>query len=110
MKYFVFLVLLLGLSSCDKYNDLDVPKCIVKELKKNKREGLEYTQVWRWKADGKTYYYLSRPESCYDCFNLLYDDNCNQICAPDGGITGKGSGDCPSFDTGVEKVLVWQKK
>lgn len=40
-------------------------------------------------------YYL--PSRCCDAFSILYDKSGNVICAPDGGITGKGDGRCPDF-------------
>ena len=40
-------------------------------------------------------YYL--PSRCCDIPSILYDENGNSICAPDGGFTGKGDGRCPDF-------------
>ncbi|CAF1186429.1 unnamed protein product [Rotaria sp. Silwood1] len=35
--------------------------------------------------------------SCCDQFNPLYDGECNRICAPSGGKTGRGDGQCADF-------------
>jgi len=46
---------------------------------------------------GDVYYYL--PSPCCDIYNFLYDSDGNYLCAPDGGITGRGDGTCPrDFD------------
>ncbi len=43
-------------------------------------------------------------------FGLLYDSECNLICAPDGGFTGNGDGRCPDgILSGIEFTkTVWQ--
>lgn len=39
----------------------------------------------------------------------LFDENCNRICAPDGGKTGKGDGKCPDFfEKRTDEKLVWK--
>lgn len=47
--------------------------------------------------------------NCCDQFNLLFDENCNYVCAPTGGITGKGDMKCTDF-TEIAKLvrLVWK--
>jgi len=51
------------------------------------------------------FYYIT--SDCCDQFNYLYDDKCNLICAPDGGLSGMGNGKCPNFNGQIEKTLVW---
>jgi len=41
-------------------------------------------------------------------FNFLYDDNCKKVCAPDGGFSGAGNGNCPDFQGTIERTLVWE--
>jgi hypothetical protein len=46
---------------------------------------------------------------CCDNFNLLFDENCNYVCAPSGGITGKGDMSCTDFTDKAKVVkLVWK--
>jgi hypothetical protein len=52
-------------------------------------------QVNEYIYQGKTVYYL--PIWSPDAFNLVYDDGCQYICAPDGGFTGSGDGKCADF-------------
>jgi len=52
-------------------------------------------------------YYL--PPRCCDIPSVLYSENGNVICAPDGGITGKGDGRCPDFFEARENCeVIWK--
>lgn len=96
-------------TSCEKIDvKKDVPNCIERKIRQIKRAevGTPPVKVWEWKADGKIYYYIT--SECCDQFNYLYDDNCNLVCAPDGGFSGAGDGNCPSFNGPIEKTLVWE--
>ncbi len=101
------LLLALVLGACSKAY-VDVPKCVDKKIKQIKKEPPTNprTEVWRWKVDGKTYYYIT--SDCCDQYNYLYDDKCQVVCAPDGGFSGNGDGNCPSFSGNVEEKLVWK--
>ncbi len=102
---FVFLVLW----SCAKEDTQNTtPTCIEDKINQIKQERVRNppASVWRWKTNTTTYYYIT--SDCCDQFNYLYDTMCNRICAPDGGITGKGDGKCPSFSTQTEKTLIWK--
>lgn len=65
-------------------------------------------KVFSLSFEGKTYYYVTAP--CCDFFTELYDEDCNLICAPDGGISGSGSGTCPEgFEINeIEKELIFE--
>jgi hypothetical protein len=85
-----------------------VPNCMEKEIVKIKKEGVRNppAKVWKWEVAGKTYYYIT--SDCCDQYNYLYDNNCNKVCAPDGGDSGTGDGNCPDFNGPIEKTLVWE--
>lgn len=53
----------------------------------------EKVELYSW--DGKQVYLITW--QCCDFFNEVYDNNCKRICAPSGGITGRGEGNCPDF-------------
>lgn len=54
-----------------------------------------------------TVYHVSAP--CCDQFSTLYTATGKEICYPDGGITGKGDGRCPTFRSEANKLyVVWQ--
>lgn len=85
-----------------------MPNCVERKIKKIKKEKVQNppAKVWEWKVNGETYYYIT--SDCCDQFNYLYDDKCNEICAPDGGFSGSGDGKCPQFNGPIEKTLVWE--
>ena len=94
-------------SSCEK-EDIDAPSRILDKVNEIQNEEVRNppAQVWKWVADGEVYYYIT--SDCCDQFNYLYDSDCYLVCAPDGGITGDGDGQCPEFTGVVEKTLIWE--
>lgn len=105
----IFLGIGLIFNSC-KTSDLDIeaPMCIEQKIDAiiNNEVTNPPTQVWRWEVDGDTYYYIT--SDCCDQYNYLYNEQCEIICAPDGGITGAGNGNCPDFTNEIVKTLVWK--
>lgn len=64
-------------------------------------------RVLRYRYNGHTVYYESAP--CCDQFSRLYNAQGQVLCAPEGGLTGKGDGKCPDFDKNkTQEQLVWQ--
>ncbi len=49
----------------------------------------------RFEVNGKIYYQALAP--CCDKFNPLYDERGHYVCAPTGGYTGRGDGQCPEL-------------
>ncbi len=80
-------------------------KMIADNAAKPVREALQ--TIYRYDYKGNTVYYAAAP--CCDQFGQLYDAAGTVICAPDGGLTGKGDGRCPDF-AGERKgeQLVWR--
>ena len=111
--YFIKIIILLGIVvltiNC-KPSDLDIgaPKCIENKIEEvlNKEVSNPPTQVWKWEVDGETFYYIT--SDCCDQFNNLYSENCDIVCAPDGGLTGQGDGKCPDFKGEIVQTLVWE--
>jgi len=63
--------------------------------------------IWEYEFEGKTVYYI--PAQCCDMFSSLYDADETYICAPDGGIDGRGDGRCPNFHSErTNERLVWK--
>lgn len=111
LKTIPYLLVLISLFSfaCKKVKlEKKVPACIEKKINKIARNKVQNppAQVWEWNVDGNTYYYFT--SSCCDQYNTLYDKDCNYVCAPDGGFTGTGDGNCPTFTGNIEKTLVWK--
>jgi hypothetical protein len=62
--------------------------------------------IWRYRYRDEVVYYI--PPSCCDMFGELFDESGMLVCAPDGGITGRGDGRCPDFfDERSEELRVW---
>jgi len=97
------------LGACEKLDlKTEVPSCIEKEIRAIKRKEVRNppAKVSKWEVDGQTYYYIT--SDCCDQYNYLYDKDCNVVCAPDGGFTGKGDGKCPDFIEEGIWTLVWE--
>ena len=101
-----FLLLLLFNTTCMQEQKL--PDCIKEKIVEI--EGQEVwnppAEVWKWTVDEETYYYFT--SAGYDQFNYLYNSDCELVCAPDGGFSGRGDGKCPDFLDDAEKKLVWK--
>ncbi|MFN8310063.1 MAG: hypothetical protein U0T73_08875 [Chitinophagales bacterium] len=102
----VLVMQLTVLANCKK--DQSVPDCIQKKIEAMKNEPVRNPpgSVWRYSYKGRTVYYI--PAQCCDQYSELYDDQCNLLCHPDGGFTGKGDGTCTDFATAATgKTEVW---
>jgi hypothetical protein len=64
-------------------------------------------QVYEYIFNGKTVFLFS--SNCCDQYNMAFDEKCNYVCAPSGGITGKGDGKCTDFNAVAKEIrLVWK--
>ncbi|OON71193.1 hypothetical protein B0919_03025 [Hymenobacter sp. CRA2] len=64
-------------------------------------------RILSYQYRGQTVYYETA--GCCDQFTTLYDAKGNVLCAPDGGLTGRGDGKCPDFDKNrTAEKLVWE--
>lgn len=110
MKYILLLLAipLLSESNCSKKKDL-IPACIQQKIDQIKAEPRwnPPAEVNEYLYNGSHVYLFS--SNCCDQYNVVYDENCNPICAPSGGFTGKGDGKCPDFNEKAEHIkLVWK--
>jgi hypothetical protein len=63
--------------------------------------------IWRYTYRDQIVYYV--PAQCCDQFSSLYDSAGCIICAPDGGITGKGDRQCLDFfEERKDEKLIWK--
>ena len=105
----IITVLIIFNRCCDNHElDSEIPSCIDDKIEIFKTIAVQKppAKIWKWEVDGQTYYYI--PSECCDQFNFLYDDNCIKVCAPDGGFSGAGDGNCPDFQGTIERTLVWE--
>ncbi len=62
--------------------------------------------ITRYVYQGQTVFYV--PAQCCDGLSALLDSCGQPICAPDGGLSGAGDGQCPDFfDARTDEMLVW---
>ena len=113
---------LTGFQSCNKQNssaalskngslpgDTTTPACVLNIIRSIQNEPVHNppAEVYRYTWHNQQVYYITA--NCCDQYNLLYDANCNVLCAPDGGFSGAGDGRCTDFGTaGSSKTLVWK--
>lgn len=107
--YFAFWVLV---TSCQEN---EIPKglsaCVKEKIKEFKSKPTQNppAKVLQYQYNGQTVYYL--PPACCDQMGELYDEHCNLICHPDGGITARGDGKCEAFFTNrTNEKVVWEDK
>ena len=83
-----------------------LPKCIQQKI-----DSIKQLPVWNppavveeYQFKGKSVFVFSA--DCCDFFSTAYDENCNYICAPSGGFTGKGDNKCPDFIREAKMIRV----
>ena len=63
-------------------------------------------KVYSYSFNGETVYYI--PPYSGDFYSELFNSSCSLICHPDGGFTGMGDGNCPTFfSERTNQVLEW---
>jgi len=107
----VFAVISSLASTCNKEkSDGTESKSCLESLKAQLLEQppqLPASAIWEYTYNGAIVYLVPAP--CCDQFNPLYNLECEVICHPDGGITGKGDGKCNDFRRmATGKKLVWK--
>lgn len=109
MKYPLIAIVIFVFFSCRKECSSSIPSCIqakIDHLRAQPKGNPAYS-VYRLDYNGKKLYYF--PPQCCDQYSDLYDENCNLVCHPDGGIAGQGDGNCPEFSaTSKNWVLLWK--
>ena len=84
-----------------------VPECIQQKITKQQNNCLK--KVIRYHYRKKVVYLFSR-KKCPDAYHPLYDKNCEKVCVPFGGMSGKGNGECPEFEqNATKKELIWSR-
>ena len=111
MKWLIVILLLtlFRSESCKKKARIRLPPCIVDKIEAVQQQPKYNPQatVYRYLYAG-TYVYLFS-SNCCDQYNYVYDRDCNIVCAPSGGITGKGDGRCLNFkEVATDETLVWR--
>lgn len=111
MKYFLLVLIIPAImnSRCGKQKPDAIPVCIQQKI-----EAIKAEPKWNPPAEVDEYLYNGKhvflfSSNCCDQYNILYDENCEVICAPSGGLTGKGDGKCADFAESAKHVkLIWK--
>jgi hypothetical protein len=93
--------------SCLK--NVEAPSCIEKKILKIKMQSKwnPPASVTEYEYKGKKVYLFT--SDCCDQYFELYDEDCNLVCAPSGGITGAGDGRCTDFYSTATLIrIVWK--
>jgi hypothetical protein len=110
LQYF-YVMLMLVFCSCVAKKPVvaGIPTCIQQQVDSIKAQPKwnPPAEIDEYVYDGRTVYVVSAP--CCDIYNKVVDANCNYLCAPSGGITGKGDGKCKDFQQQAKFVkVVWK--
>ena len=103
MKY-IWIAVLLAVAKtpgCNKQKTAGIPDCIQQKINtvKGQPKANPPIEVQQYAYNGKTVYLVT--SGCCDQYNVVFDEKCQYICAPSGGLTGKGDRKCPDF---IEKA------
>ncbi|MFI5186761.1 MAG: DUF6970 domain-containing protein [Chitinophagales bacterium] len=111
MKWIISILLFIFFQSqsCKKEAAIKIPACIqekIDAIQQQPRFNPPAT-VYRYLYEDRYVYLFS--SNCCDQYDYLYDKDCTIICAPGGGITGKGDGRCSNFSQmASDKTLIWK--
>jgi hypothetical protein len=109
MKYFFAIgIVLLAKAGC-KDGSGSVPSCVQQKINEIKTQDPwnPRAEVNEYMYNGKKVYLFS--SNCCDQYNMLYDADCNALCAPSGGFTGRGDMKCNDFkEKASEQKLIWR--
>jgi hypothetical protein len=114
INIFVLPGLLFIVPGCEKNNlpkgiPQGIPQCIENKIIDISEEPVwnPPAKVFSYRYNGETVYFF--PSRCCDIPSVLYDENCNFICSPDGGLSGGGDGQCTDFFSArSDEKLVWE--
>jgi hypothetical protein len=112
----ICLILVAGCSNVTKtenpqpqFTPIENPAWVSQLIEQYKGEpvGNPPQSIWRYEYRGQVVYYV--PAQCCDMYSTLYDADGNVMCAPNGGIDGRGDGKCEDFLSGrSQEQLIWQ--
>jgi hypothetical protein len=118
MKFFIyFCTIWVGSLACQRKMLTEASAAVVSSVPaciQQKIDSIKQQPVWNPPAEIHEYDYAGRKvylisANCCDFFSIAVDSNCNYVCAPSGGFTGKGDRKCVDFNEKAKLVrLVWK--
>jgi hypothetical protein len=109
LLFFSFVFISVAQKPCSRQTEPALPSCIQARIESIKQQPKwnPPAEVTEYRYNGKRVFLFS--SNCCDQFSEVVDEACTYLCAPSGGITGKGDGKCPDFDEKAELVkVVWK--
>ena len=88
-----------------------IPACLARQIESfNKKEITNIPiQIDEYMYKGKRAFLFTA--DCCDQFNTLYNESCEAICSPSGGLEGGGDHKCEDFSKESKLVKqIWKKK
>jgi Domain of unknown function (DUF6970) len=107
--FIAFIMMMFLIIGCTQPTQSENPAWVDKLIKQYESDpvGNPPLSIWRYGYNGQVVYFV--PAHCCDITSVVYDAQGNVLCAPDGGITGKGDGRCPDFfSQRTNEQLIWQ--
>jgi hypothetical protein len=107
-KHLVRSVVLLVLAGCGGSPSDVVPPWLVGLIEEHASQPVANppVQIVRQEYENGVFFYV--PPRCCDVWSDLYDAEGALVCHPDGGITGRGDGQCPDLGELVREEVVWR--
>lgn len=87
------------------------PDCIQQKIKDIAAEDVwnPPAKVYSYLYNGKNVFLIS--QHCCDIPSVVLDQDCNVICSPSGGFSGRGDGKCVDFvSAATDERLIWEDK
>jgi hypothetical protein len=109
IRILAVIAVIILIAGCSPATQTGNPKWVDQLIKKIENEpvGNPPLSVWMYKYNGQVVYFV--PAHCCDITSVVYDAEGKLLCAPDGGITGKGDGRCTDFfDQRTGEQLIWK--
>lgn len=108
---YLYFILMAAVQNCTENGPgyPEMPVCVKERIESLKSEPPRnppaYVASYVYK--GSTVFYI--PPAAGDQMSQLYNGECELICQPDGGITGRGDGRCSDFfDQRTNEKILWR--
>lgn len=108
---FLYFVIMAAVQTCAGKGDSypEVPDCVKKKIEELQGEPARNPPsfVASYEYRGGIVYYV--PPAVGDQMSQLYNEECELICSPDGGMTGRGDGKCTDFfEQRTNEKIIWK--
>jgi hypothetical protein len=106
---YISIIAIISVLAIECNKKIEIPVCIEQRIEQIRSQPKTNPpmQINEYEYMGQRTFLFSAP--CCDFYAELYDENCTYVCAPSGGLTGKGDGKCSDFTTVAKHIrLIWK--